>query len=135
MFAMAPDRKCYHLTRKDAFLRKAAGIGGVLNQIERRPAIRKDAAQFTVEIGIPRRQPGDSFGDAGVFRGPVVAPAAQDVDAAVIEAGVHAVAVEFDLVQPIGAVWCGFDERRQLRFDPGGRRCWVTSGGTGPCRR
>ena len=53
-----------------------------------------------------------------VFVGPDVAPAGED--AAGIEPGVHAVSVEFDLVQPIGAVRCLLDENGELRLCSGG---------------
>jgi hypothetical protein len=82
----------------------------------------EDAAEFAVQVGVLRRQPGDVLGDGGVFVGPGVAPAGQDLHVAGIKPGVHPVAVEFDFMQPVGAVRCGLDERRQLRLDPGWER-------------
>ena len=38
----------------------------------------------------------------------------------------HAVSIEFDLVQPVGAVRCSFNELGELRFDPGRRRSGFT---------
>ena len=37
------------------------------------------------------------------------------------DAGVHAIAIKLDLVQPVRPVGCLFDELRKLGFDPGQR--------------
>jgi hypothetical protein len=42
----------------------------------------------------------------GYFSRPVVAAAREDVHSARIEPGVHPVAVEFQLVKPVGAIRC-----------------------------
>jgi hypothetical protein len=51
--------------------------------------------------------------------GPIIAPASQDLHSAAVESGVHSVSIEFDLVQPVGAVRCFLHELGELRFDPG----------------
>ena len=50
--------------------------------------------------------------------GPIEAVAGQKPHRAAIEASVHAVAVEFDFVEPVQAVRRFLHELRQLRRDP-----------------
>jgi hypothetical protein len=81
--------------------RSLAGVAGILDEVEGRPAIRQHAADFSVEVGGVGRQVDDGLRDAGVFLGPVVAPARQDLNFAGVEPGVHPIPVKFDLVQPV----------------------------------
>jgi hypothetical protein len=91
----------------------------VLDQAEGCPTIREDAAEFAVQVGVIRRQRREGLGDRRVLVSPVVAASRKDFHAPGIEPGVHAVAVEFDLVEPLGAFWGLLDERRELRLYPG----------------
>jgi hypothetical protein len=95
------------------------GISCVLDQVERRPAIGEQPEEFTIEVGVPHRQPRNGLGRRGLLVGPVIAPAGQDLHLAGIEPGVHAVPVELDLAEPIGPLGGLLDERGELRFDPG----------------
>ena len=47
--------------------RSLAGVAGILDEVEGRPAIRQHAAEFTVEVGGVGRQVDDGLRDAGVF--------------------------------------------------------------------
>jgi len=76
--------------------------------------------------------------------GPVEPGAGEELHRAVVEAGVHAVAVEFDLVQPLIAFRRFVDELGQLRRNPfrRSRRAWTAryrprhaGGGSGSLRR
>jgi hypothetical protein len=49
---------------------------------------------------------------------PVEPGAGQQSDFAAIDAGVHAIAIVLDLVDPAGTVWRFVHEPRQLRLDP-----------------
>jgi hypothetical protein len=89
-----------------------------LDQVECGPAIRQHAAEFTVEIGAPRRQCGNSAGDGWVLDGPVIAAAGQELHLTRVEPGVHAIPIELDFMQPVGAFRCLFNKRCQLRLDP-----------------
>ena len=87
------------------------------------PFCRLAARRTTrVQVGVLRRQPGDTLGDGGVLRGPVVAATGQDIDAAGIEPGMHSIAVHFDLMEPVGTVRRGLDEHRELGLDPDRQR-------------
>jgi hypothetical protein len=86
---------------KEVDERSLPGVTGILDQVERRPAVREHTAEFTVQVSILRRQLGDGLGDGGVLVGPDVASSCQDLHAAGVEPGVHPVSVEFDLVQPV----------------------------------
>jgi hypothetical protein len=106
--------------------------------------VRKDPAQFAIEIGLARPDRRHGRGDRRVFLGPVEPSAGQQLYRAAIEAGVHAVAVELDLVQPLVAFRRRVDELGQLRRDPlrQGRRVWTpryrphhAGGGNGLLRR
>src|ERR1700722_9722772 len=57
-------------------------------------------------------------GDGWVLVGPVVAASRNDFHRALFDPRVHAVAVEFDLVQPAVAVRGRFHERGKLGLDP-----------------
>ena len=48
--------------------------------------------------------------------------AGQQMDIAAIEPGVHAIAVELELVRPLIAARSFRDQPRQLRLDPRGKR-------------
>jgi len=97
-------------------------IAGVLDQIERRPAIRQHATKLAVQIGALAGQSGYGLRDSRVFVCPIVAAPGQDLHTASIEPGVHPVAVKLDFMKPVGPVRSLFDERRELRFDPDGQR-------------
>ena len=92
--------------------RTPAGIAGVLDQIESRPSIGEHTAEFAIKIGVLRRQFGYCRGDCGLFVRPIVAAAGQDLHTARIEPGVHPIAIQLDLVQPIGASRGRCDKRR-----------------------
>jgi hypothetical protein len=100
----------------------ATGVRCVLDQAERRGAIRQDAAQFAVEIGLPRRERRDRRGDRRVFMGPVEAGAGQQPDRAAVEPSMHPVAVEFEFLQPLRTIWWLIDQFGELRFDPARQR-------------
>ena len=95
-----------------------AGIGGGLNDAEGGDAARADAAQFAVEIGLLRAERGDGFGGRRIFVRPVEPGAGQQLDRAVVEPRMHAVAVIFDFVQPVVAFRRGVDQLGQLWPDP-----------------
>jgi hypothetical protein len=54
--------------------------------------------------------------------GPVEPGASQKAHRAAVEARMHAVTVEFDLMQPLIAFGSGLDELGELRRDPGRQR-------------
>jgi len=56
------------------------------------------SAEFTVQVGGLGRQFANSLRNGGIFAGPVVAPAGQDLNSAGVEPGVHPIAVELDFV-------------------------------------
>ena len=72
-----------------------------------------------VEIGLPRPERRHGRGDRRIFMGPVEPGAGEELYRAAVEPRVHAVAVEFDLVQPLIALRRRVDELGQLRRDPG----------------
>src|SRR5262249_34669733 len=97
---------------------------------ERRPQTREAGAtrllpghDLPAEHRGTRRKVGDGVGNVRKPLGPVQALAGEQLDLAAIEAGLHAVAVEFDLVHPVRAARrCGAEgcerrrqERRQAR--------------------
>jgi hypothetical protein len=49
------------------------------------------------------------------------------LDRTAIEPGHHAVAVIFDFVQPLVALWRRFDQLRELRRDPFGQRSRIVA--------
>jgi hypothetical protein len=55
-----------------------------------------------------------------IFVRPVEPGAGEQGDRAIVEARMHAVAVEFDFIQPLVAFRRGVDELRELRRDPSG---------------
>src|ERR1700750_2103549 len=78
------------------------------------------------EISLARADRRYGVGDRRIFTRPVETGAREQLHAAAIEARMHAVAVEFDFVQPGVAVRRGVDQLRELRRDPFRQ----TSGGT-----
>ena len=76
------------------------------------------AAQFAVEIGLAGAERRHRRGDRRIFGGPVEPGARQQLHRAAVEAGMHAVAVIFDFVQPLIAFRRGVDELGELRPDP-----------------
>jgi hypothetical protein len=99
-----------------------AGIRRGLDHAERGNAVRKDAAQFAVEVSLARTERRHGRGDRRVFMGPVEPGASQKAHRAAVEARMHAVTVEFDLMQPLIAFGSGLDELGELRRDPGRQR-------------
>ncbi len=55
--------------------RALPGVAGILNEIERRPAVRQQPAKLAIQVCVLGRQPADDLGDGGILPGPVVAPA------------------------------------------------------------
>ena len=98
--------------------RPLTSIGRVLDEVEARPTIRQHPAKLAVKVSVLRREPGNGFGDGGVFVGPIVTSAGQDLRSHGVDAGVHAVSVELDFVHSVGAVRCLLNELGELRFDP-----------------
>ena len=80
-----------------------AGIRGGLDHAEGGYAVGEHAAQLAVEIGVARDERRHGRGDRRIFMGPVESGAGEHPDTAAIEARMHAVAVEFDFVQPLVA--------------------------------
>ena len=91
---------------------------GILDQRERRDSVRPHSAELAVDIGLLRRQRGQSRNDRRIFAGRVKPGARQQTDIAAIEPGMHAIAVEFELwahPSPLGAsvtsrVSCGLTQ-------------------------
>ena len=97
---------------------RIAGVRCGLDHAERCDAVGKDAAQLAVEIGLARAERRHRRGDQRVFMRPVEPGAGQQLHRSAIEARMHAVAVEFDFVQPLIALRRRVDELRELRRDP-----------------
>jgi len=76
--------------------------------------VRANAAQFAIEIGLRGRHGCQCLGDRRVFVRPIEPGAGQQPHRAVIEPGVHAVAVEFEFVKPIRPAGCLFDQLSEL---------------------
>jgi hypothetical protein len=119
---------------------QSGGVAGVrcgLDHAERGDAVRKGAAQFAVKIGRARAERRHGLGDRRVFVRPVEPGAGQQLDGAAVEARMHAVAVEFDFVQPLVAVRGGVDQLGQLRRDPTAaeRPAARNALPAGPCRQ
>jgi hypothetical protein len=94
-----------------------------LHQTEGRRAVRPYGAKLTVEIGAIDMEPVQRFGGRRVLAGPVEPRARGDqLDLPTIDAGVHAVAIEFQLMRPALAFRGFGDELRQLRPDEGRQR-------------
>jgi hypothetical protein len=75
-----------------------AAVRRILDQAEGGGAIRANAAQLAVEIGLLRRQRFDRGRDRRVFTGPVEPGAGQQPDRATVEPGMHPVPVELEFV-------------------------------------
>jgi hypothetical protein len=93
------------------------GVRCVLDQAERvgrRTARRRDRpAALAATLGPQRRR---------VFGSPVERGAGQEVDRAAVEARMHPVAVELELVQPLWPIGRLVDQLGELRFNPTGER-------------
>jgi len=87
-----------------------------LNHIERGRAVRAHAAQLAVEICLRYWKGSERLGDSRIFLRPIEAGSGQQPHVAVIQASVHPVAVELDLVQPLGAGWRLLDQFTELRL-------------------
>ena len=97
---------------------RVAGIRRGLDHAEGGDAVREDAAQLAVEIGLTRAERRHGRGDRRIFMRPVEPGAGQQSHRAMIEPRMHAVAVEFDFVQPLIAFGRRVDELGELRRDP-----------------
>jgi hypothetical protein len=97
---------------------RVAGVRRGLDHAEGRDAVGEDATELAVEIGLARAERRHGRGDGRIFIGPVEPGAGQRPDGAVIEARMHAVAVELDFVQPIRPVGRFLHEFGQLLRDP-----------------
>jgi hypothetical protein len=91
---------------------------GVLDQRERGDAVRLHPAELAVEIGLPSRYRAQGRDDRRIFAGPVEPGASQHPDIAAIEPGVHAIAIEFELMAPLATAWSFLHELAELRLDP-----------------
>ena len=109
---------------------RVARIRRGLDHAEGGDAVGEDAAQLAVEIGPCGGQSRHGLGDRRIFRSPVEPGAGEKLYRAAIEARMHAVAVEFDFVEPLIAFGRRFDELGELRRDP--RR--QSGRGTAPSR-
>ena len=98
--------------------RRVAAIGSQLNDVESSDAVGPYAAQFAVEIGLPGAERRHRRGDRGIFMRPVEPGAGQQFDRAAVEPRMHAVAIEFDFVQPLIAIRRRIEQLRELRPDP-----------------
>jgi hypothetical protein len=99
-----------------------AGVRCVLDQAERGRAVGPHTAQLPVEIGLPCGERRNRRGDCRIFMRPVEPRAGQQPDSAPVEARMHPVAVEFDLMEPLRAFRRLVDQFGELRFDPGRQR-------------
>ena len=95
-----------------------AGIRGGLDHAEGGDAVREDAAQFAVEIGLARIERRHGRRDLRVLVRPVEPGAGQQLDRAAVEPRMHAVTVELDFVQPLVAFRRRLDQLRELWRDP-----------------
>ena len=77
-----------------------------------------NAAQLAVQIGVARTERRYRGGDRRIFMGPVEPGASQQLHRAALEARMHAVAVEFDFVEPLIAFRRRVDELGELWRDP-----------------
>jgi hypothetical protein len=57
----------------------------------------------------------------GYFGGPIEARSGEQLDATVIQPGVHSVAIELDFVRPFRSRGRHLNEARELRLDPLGK--------------
>jgi hypothetical protein len=103
----------------------------VLDQAEGGGAVRTDAAQLAVEIGLPGRERRDRRSDRRVLTRPVETGAGQQPDRAPVQPGMHPVAVVFDFVQPLRPFGRRVHQFGELRFDPAGERCRLGAPGSG----
>ena len=65
------------------------------------------------------------IGDLPETLGPIVAAAGENLDGLVHQVNLDAVAVEFDLMYPAGAMWSFRAQCCQLRLDKTGKVAWL----------
>ena len=97
---------------------RAAFVHRRLEPAERRRAVGIKRAKLAIEIGRLHGQRAQRLDRSPIATRPVQAGAGQQPDLAAVDAGVHAVAVVLDLVQPFLARRRFVDEARELRLDP-----------------
>src|SRR5829696_5943698 len=73
--------------------------------------------KFAVHDRLLDRKPFQRLSHRGEFVGPVERLAREQPGFAVLHPRLHAIAVELDFVNPIGAVWCGNAQKRETRQD------------------
>ena len=73
--------------------RRVAAVRRKLDDVECGDAVRADAAQFAVEIGLARIERGHGLGDSRIFMRPVEAGARQQLHRAAVQPRMHPVAV------------------------------------------
>jgi hypothetical protein len=98
------------------------GVRCVLDQAERGRAVGPDTAELAIEISLPGWERRNRRGDRRVFMHPVEAGAGQQADGALVQPGMHPVAVEFDFMQPVRSLRRVIDQLGELRFHPGQER-------------
>jgi hypothetical protein len=115
-----------------------------LDHAEGGDAVGAHAAELPVEIGLCSADRCQGIGDRRVFLRPVEPGAGEELHRAVVEPRMHAVAVEFDFMQPLVALRRRVDQLGQLRRDPlrQSRGAWTAryrpryaGGGNGLLRR
>src|ERR1700727_3912304 len=84
-----------------------------------------NCSQLAVDICVPRVENAKRGDGRLIAVAPVEAGAGQQSDVAAIDAGMHAIAIVLDLVDPAGTVRRFVRESRQLRLDPS----WGMAGG------
>jgi hypothetical protein len=99
--------------------RCVAVFEGILDQVEGGATIGQDTTEFAIQVRSVGRQRGECAGDRRVLIRPVVAASCKDFHSTSFQSSVHAVAVELNFVQPIGAGRGLLHERRELGLDPG----------------
>jgi hypothetical protein len=85
-------------------------IHGGLESTEGADSIFAERTKLTVNIGRLYRQRLQGVDRVAVAVRPIQAGSREELDAAIIQARMHAVAVVFDLVQPIAARWHFLDK-------------------------
>jgi hypothetical protein len=98
------------------------GVRCILDQAEGGRAVRPDAAQFPVEIGLLGRERRYRRRYGRVFMRPVKPGARQQPNGAAVQPCMHAVAIELDFMEPFRPVRRLVDQLGELRLHPGGQR-------------
>ena len=101
-------------------LRLAAGLAGVLQSLEAADAAGQQGDELTVEDGRFNRQRDSGIRNPPIAVRPVELIARDEFGFAVIHAAQQPVAVELDLMQPLGAGGDFAGERRELEAELGG---------------